>query len=261
MLGLDPDAVATLGDEQYPGGELANFQAFYDPTWGAFKAITHPATGNHEYEGVPTRDSAPGHFGYFGAAAAPPDGYYSWTLGNWHLFALNSGAIQYTRTGGGADLPDDCYPVSCAAGSPQETWLRSQLEALPAGACALAYWHHPRVSSGFGGANQPYPETQPMVQALYDHDVELLLTGHAHNYERLEPIDPAGAADAQGVTQFVVGTGGVGFHPNTGPQLATSELLLTEVFGVLELTLSDDSWNARFVDEAGQTRDSAAGVC
>jgi acid phosphatase type 7 len=262
VLDLAPDAVATLGDAQYPGGELANYETFYDPTWGRFKAMTHPATGNHEYEGVPTRDSAPGHFGYFGpAAGAEAAGYYSWTLGDWHLFVLNTGAIQYTRTGGGAALPDDCYPVSCAPGSAQETWLRSELEALPAGACAAAYWHHPRVSSGFGGANQPHPETQPLLQALYDHDVELLLTGHSHNYERFEPIGPTGTADSQGVTQFVVGTGGRGFHPITGPQPPESEVLLTNVFGVLELTLGSGSWSSRFVDEVGGTRDSAAGAC
>jgi acid phosphatase type 7 len=264
VLDLAPDAVATLGDAQYPGGELANYQAFYDPTWGRFKAMTHPATGNHEYEGVPTRDEAPGHFGYFGTAAgAVEEGYYSWTLGDWHLFVLNTGAIQFTRTGanGGAALPDDCHPVSCATGSAQEIWLRSELEAMPAGACAAAYWHHPRVSSGFGGANQPHPETQPLLQALYDHDVELLLTGHSHNYERFEPIGPTGAADAQGVTQFVVGTGGRGFHPNTGAQPPESEILLTNVFGVLELTLGVGSWSSRFVDEGGQTLDSAAGVC
>ena len=58
MESLEPDAVALLGDNQYPGGQLENFMASYGPTWGRFKSITHPAPGNHEYEGVPTRDSA-----------------------------------------------------------------------------------------------------------------------------------------------------------------------------------------------------------
>ena len=72
---------------------------------------------------------------------------------------------------------------------------------------------------------------------LYRHGVELLLTGHSHNYERLEPVTLEGVPDPGGVTQFVVGTGGRNLHTDTGPQLTISEVLRTEAFGVLELTL------------------------
>src|SRR4051812_37927005 len=41
--------VLALGDNQYENGTLSAFQDAYDPTWGPFKAITHPVTGNHEY--------------------------------------------------------------------------------------------------------------------------------------------------------------------------------------------------------------------
>ena len=95
---LAPDAVAPLGDNQYQNGELANFTAVYDPTWGRFLDITHPAVGNHEYEGDPERDEAPGYYTYFGAAAGDASkGYYRWELGGWTMFVLNSGAINYTR--------------------------------------------------------------------------------------------------------------------------------------------------------------------
>jgi len=261
--GLAPDAVAPLGDNQYEHGELANFNAVYDPTWGRFRAITHPAVGNHEYEGDPERDEAPGYYTYFGAAAGEPSkGYYRWELGGWTLFALNSGAINWTRpTGGNPSLPDDCWPVSCAAGSAQEQWLRTELAALPNDACVIAYWHHPRFSSGFGGANQPHPETGPLLSALYEHGAELVLNGHAHNYERLEPVTPAGVPDPDGVTEFVVGTGGRSLHTDTGPQLSISEVLRTDVFGVLELTLSPGGYTARFVDENGSTVDESNGTC
>jgi hypothetical protein len=261
---LAPDAVAVLGDNQYEHGELDNFQLMYDPTWGRFKSITMPAVGNHEYEGDPERDSAPGYYAYFGDAAGDPDeGYYSWTLGGWTVFALNSGAIDYTRASGGdPTLPDDCWPVSCAAGSDQASWLRAELEALPDDACVLAYWHHPRFSSGYGGINRDYPETGALLDALYEHGAELVLSAHAHNYERFEPVDPDGAPDAQtGVTPMVVGTGGRSLFVNTGPQRATSEQLYTDAFGVLELTLEPTGWSSRFVTEAGETRDEASGSC
>src|SRR3990170_1223387 len=81
------DAVLTLGDNQYPKGELANFQASYAPTWGQYLAVTHPSVGNHEY----LTAGAAGYFGYFGTAAADPvKGYYSFDLGAWHLIAINS---------------------------------------------------------------------------------------------------------------------------------------------------------------------------
>ena len=261
---LAPDAVAALGDNQYEHGELANFQAAYDPTWGSFKAITFPAIGNHEYEGDPERDSDSGYFEYFGDAAGDPaEGYYRWSLGDWNVFVLNSGAIDYTREGGGGSaMPDDCWPVSCAAGSAQETWLETELDALPDDACVLAYWHHPRFSSGYGGLNRDYPETGPMYETLYEHGAELVLNGHAHNYERFEPVDPAGAADAEtGITNFVVGTGGRSLFTAPGDQEDISETLYTDAFGVLELTLGDGAWSSRFVTDTGETRDAAGGSC
>ena len=259
---LAPDAVAPLGDNQYEHGELANFTAVYDPTWGRFLDITHPAVGNHEYEGDPERDEAPGYYSYFGAAAGEASkGYYRWELGGWTMFVLNSGAINYTRAGGGnPSLPDDCWPVSCAAGSEQEQWLRTELDTLPDDACVLAYWHHPRFSSGFGGANQPHPETGPLFEALYDHGAELLLTGHSHNYERFAAVTPAGAPDPAGVRQFVVGTGGRSFQ-TPGPQVANSEVLQTNVFGVLELTLDAGSYTVQFIREDGVVVDQSAGTC
>jgi hypothetical protein len=259
---LAPDAVAPLGDNQYEHGELANFMAVYDPTWGRFLDITHPAVGNHEYEGDPERDSAPGYYSYFGAAAGDAaKGYYRWQLGDWTMVVLNSGAINYTRAGGlNPSLPDDCWPVSCAAGSEQEQWLRAELDTLPDDACVLAYWHHPRFSSGFGGANQPHPETGPLFQALYEHGAELLLTGHSHNYERFAAVTPAGTPDPAGVREFVVGTGGRSFQ-TPGPQVANSEVLLTNVFGVLELSLDSSSYTARFIGEDGAVVDQSTGTC
>lgn len=263
MVELDPDAVAVLGDNQYQNGEVENFISMYGPTWGRLKDITLPAIGNHEYEGDPERDQDSGYFEYFGDAAGDPtQGYYRWSLGDWTIFVLNSGAIDYTRTGGGSALPNDCWPVSCAAGSTQLTWLIGELDSLPDDACVLAYWHHPRFSSGYGGINRDYSETGLMYDALYEHGAEILLTGHAHNYERFEPVQPDGTPDAaNGIANFVVGTGGRSLFSDPGPQPETSETLYTDAFGVLELTLEPDSWTSRFVTETGDTRDAAGGSC
>ena len=50
VTGFNPTAVFALGDEQYPHGALSDFQRYYDASWGAFKSITDPIPGNHEYE-------------------------------------------------------------------------------------------------------------------------------------------------------------------------------------------------------------------
>jgi len=259
---LAPDAVAALGDAQYQRGEFENYMGSYHPTWGALKGITRPATGNHEYLDDPDRLTAAGHFAYFGAAAGEPDeGYYGYELGAWRIFVLNTGALEWTRTGGGAALEDDCFPVSCAAGSEQEQWLHGELEALPDDACVLAYWHHPRYSSGWNGNPQPHPELSAVWQALQDHGAELVLTSHAHAYERFAPMDADGDLDAAGLRQFVVGTGGRSLFDDPGPQQPGSERLDTDSFGVLELELEPGGYDFRFVREDGAVMDSGSGDC
>ena len=52
---IQPDAVLALGDNQYPSGALADFQTMYAQSWGAYRNITFPVPGNHEYAGRPAR--------------------------------------------------------------------------------------------------------------------------------------------------------------------------------------------------------------
>src|SRR5215208_5811750 len=93
LVGSQLAAVLTLGDNQYEGGTLAQFQQSYDQSWGRVKPITHPAVGNHEYQ----TSNASGYFDYFngvgvqtGRAGDRGKGYYSFNIGNWHIVTLNS---------------------------------------------------------------------------------------------------------------------------------------------------------------------------
>jgi hypothetical protein len=74
--------VAALGDNAYPHGSAEDYQNCYDTSWGAYKAQTMPAVGNHEYETA-------GASGYFGAAGDPAKDYYSYDLGSWHVMVLS----------------------------------------------------------------------------------------------------------------------------------------------------------------------------
>jgi acid phosphatase type 7 len=236
---LRPRAVLPLGDNQYEVGGLSAYRTAYRPTWGRFDGIVHPVTGNHEYS---TRGAA-GYFAYFGRrGGAPGRGYYSFDLGGWHLVALNS----------------NCAIVSCATGSAQVRWLRADLAAHRS-QCTLAYWHHPRFSSGPHGNDLA---VGPLWSALYAGGADLVLNGHDHDYERFAPQTPAGRADPRrGIREFVVGTGGRSHYPTLIPK-ANSQRRNSATFGVLALTLHRNGYSWRFVPQERSTfHDSGSGSC
>ena len=234
--------VLTLGDNAYPHGSPEEFANCFDHTWGKFKDRIYPTPGNHDYD----TPGAAGYFGYFGAAAGEPGkGYYSFDLGAWHLVALNS----------------NCEFIgSCAAGSPQETWLKSDLAAHPA-KCTLAFFHHPLFTSG--AAEPPTTEMRPIWQDLYDAGVDLVLNGHAHDYERFAPQDPQGNADlARGIVQIVVGTGGIDLAPLQPSPQPNSVVRQNTAYGVLQLTLHPDSYDFKFLPTPRQPfEDAGSGEC
>ncbi len=236
-----PGEIATLGDNAYETGSPSDYANCYAPTWGRLLSRTHPAPGNHEY----LTPGASGYFSYFGAAAGAPDsGYYSYELGAWHIVVINS----------------NCSAVrGCQTGSRQEAWLRADLAAHRA-SCTLAYWHHPRFSSGEHGDTVAM---QPIWQDLYDAGADVVLNGHDHDYERFAPETPTGAADpARGIREFVVGTGGKNHYPITRAPEPNSEVRNWDTFGILKLTLHARSYDWQFIPEAGKTfTDSGSGRC
>lgn len=237
-----PGTVLAIGDLALEDGSAADFANCYAKTWGAFKSRTRPVPGNHEFHS----GGATPYFQYFGAAAGDPSkGYYSYELGGWHVVALNG----------------ECKDLrGCQAGSPEEEWLRTDLKSHPA-ACTLAYWHEPLFSSG--AAHGDNPSYRDFWRDLYDANATIVLNGHDHDYERFAPQDPDGNSDpARGIREFVVGTGGNherAFAP--GPQ-PNSQVRMTGMFGVLELTLRARGYDWRFIPEAGKDfHDEGRGEC
>lgn len=237
LLDNIPGTVFTTGDNAYPDGTAEQFLKCFDPSWGRHKSRTFPSPGNHDYH---TPDAA-GYFEFFGSKAGEPGkGYYSYDLGEWHIIVLDSN-----------------LPVK--AGSSQEQWLRKDLEAHPA-VCTLAYWHHPRFSSGTTHGNKDSME--PLWQALYDYGADVVLAGHEHNYERFAPQDPMGLADpSRGIREFVIGSGGRNHYP-IGEPIANSEVRNGDTYGVLKLTLHSSSYSWEFIPEVGKTfTDSGEAPC
>jgi hypothetical protein len=139
-------------------------------------------------------------------------------------------------------------------------WLQQDLNDHPA-KCSLAYWHIPLFSSGAKHGNAP--EIKPLWDALYAANVELVLNGHDHDYERFAPQDPSGKLDPQrGIREFVVGTGGKNSHRTFASTQPNSEVHQADTFGVLKLTLHSAGYDWEFIPEAGKTfKDSGSGEC
>jgi 3',5'-cyclic AMP phosphodiesterase CpdA len=245
---LNPTALLLMGDLQYETGSAADFQEFYEPSFGPFKAITYPVPGNHEYF---TEGAVP-YFDYFngvgadsGRAGSRGRGFYSFNLGAWHIVALNSNCPQI----GG-----------CSARSAQAMWLRADLAANRA-KCTLAFMHSARFSSGEHGNDELMRD---LWRIMHEAGVDVVLSAHDHTYERFGRQDWSGRTDNQrGIRSFVVGTGGKGLarflraRPN-------SEIRSNSSIGVLTMVLKQDAYSWNFAAIPGlpdPLKDSGDGTC
>jgi hypothetical protein len=251
LLDRIPGTVMAIGDNAYEFGSSSDYLLCYDPTWGRHKGRTRPAAGNHEYL---TPDAA-GYFAYFGLTASPPTGYYSYDLGSWHVIVLNS-TPQWAGCPPPKTSPDEGR--ACVGDAVQRTWLARDLAVHPR-RCTLAYFHHPRYSSGLHGSLY---EMQQFWDILYSADVDVVISGHDHLYERFAPQDPEGHADErQGIRQFTVGTGGAELYPFT-TIIPNSEVRINTAHGVLALRLDRGRYQWAFIAVTGETvLDSGMGEC
>lgn len=214
---------AVQGTTSSVAQKTAELEGWFDPTWGRFRDKIRPAVGNHDFT------PADPFYDYFGAAAGPRYlGYYGFDVGSsWHAVVLNSNIPSQT----------------------QLDWLRGELEAN-ADKHILAYWHHPRFSSGEHGNND---FMAPAWKLLVEHHAEVVMSGHDHHYERFAPQSSTGARDeAAGLRQFVLGTGGMTMRP-FGLVKANSEVRSTGTWGVLKLVLHPSWYEWIFVPVAGQS--------
>lgn len=238
-----PDALLVVGDLCHTPSANC-FNNYYASSYGRLKSITHPTTGNHEY----LASGASYYFDYFNGAGAQTGpagdrskGYYSFDVGSWHIIALNS---QCSQAGG------------CNSGNPQYVWLQNDLSNHK-NKCTLAFYHIPVFSSG-GRANNNMSQ---IFSLLYNNNVEIVLNGHDHIYERFAPMSPGGGLDnARGIRQFIVGTGGAN-HTSIANVAANSQVRNADSFGGLKFTLHDNSYDWQFIPATGNFTDSGTSAC
>ena len=237
VVGWQPDMFLYLGDV-YQNGTRAEFDNWYgrsDTLFGRLRGVTNPTIGNHEY-------GDPGAAGYRDYWDNVPS-YYSYDRGGWHFVSLDS-------TGSLGQV---------TSGTAQFEWLRSDLQRAAATPCTLVYFHHPVRSIG----EYSDARLEELWRLLANSGVDLVLTGHDHNYQRWAPLDAAGQVASGGTTQFVAGGGGHSVYSatHTDPRVLASATSAPDAYGALRLELTPQGGTATYVSSAGRTVDRSGVTC
>src|SRR5215203_6736642 len=114
--------------------------------------------------------------------------------------------------------------------------------------CTLAYFHHPLYATA-NGTNTL--NVKPLWDMLYANGADVILSGHAHRYERHARMTPEGLVDpTNGIRQLVVGTGG---EPG-GSEIDTNQVptgvlekVVIDNFGVIKVDLDAGSYSWAFI--------------
>ncbi len=160
MLAEPFDLVLVLGDLAYDSGTAAQLESRFFAIYRDFMKFVpvYPAIGNHERR---TRLGRP----YLEAFVLPePERYYAFDWGDVHFVAIDT------------TLPN----------TEQLTWLSADLAAnkLP---WVIVFGHHPMYTNSLRGPQLPI--RRAFAKIFTQHKVDLVLTGHEHQYERFRVAD------------------------------------------------------------------------
>ena len=225
--------VLMLGDSVYRYATSEALENCYEPTWGIHRPNTWAVSGNHDRVDGSTDD-----FQAYFAEGAGEQGYFARRLGGWLVIGLTS-------------------DPSFAAADAQFAWLEATLEENRDARCTLAMWHAPLYSSGWHRGSGEH--MRPYWALLDRFDAEIVLNGHEHFYEAFDPLDAAGRPVAEGIREFVVGTGGAHLFGFWRPPHESRARIKRH--GVLHLTLGEDGYEWEFLDVDGGRADPGGARC
>jgi hypothetical protein len=238
------ELLLTLGDNAYSSGTDAEFRdRMFKPMAALLRELPlFPTPGNHEYvtnEGQPYLDA-------FYLPTNNPAGterYYSFDWGPVHFVALDSNCAI------GLASPERCTLAA------QKSWVASDL-ANSRQPWKVVFFHHPPWSSG---AHQSQLKMRREFAPLFEqHGVDLVLTGHDHNYERTRPMkgDAVAPAGTRGIPYLVVGSGGASLRGWPGSQPSWTAYRNNSHYGHLDVVVDGGTLTARFISPGGTVRDS-----
>jgi hypothetical protein len=235
MKKMEPELYLTLGDYSYE----PSLNCWYDivkPAGSALKVVV----GNHDVDGSLLHTL----LNKFDMAKQ----YYSFDYGNAHFLGLSSeldsgedkGQFEFAN----ADLAK-------AKSNPNTDWI-------------IVYFHRPFYS----GSGVDNIGMRDMYHPLFQkYNVDLVLTGHAHNYQRSYPLNYNDARPGRplimnnekspyinelGTVFVIVGTGGESIQGVDGKSFLAS---IYEGFGCLDVQIHGKSLSAEFYSDKGDTID------
>jgi tartrate-resistant acid phosphatase type 5 len=244
-----PAYIITTGDDYYtPAGGKGTGQ--YDESTGAYygawlKDITtsgkrlpvgqapvnafFPSLGNHDYSSAtPGPKTYLKYFDLPGAGFSNSSGnerYYDFVQGPIHFFVLNSNEEE---------------PDGTSSTSRQARWLKAGLVASTS-TWNIVYDHHPPYSSDLFHGSTPY-----MQWPFAEWGADVVLSGHAHAYERIE---------RDGIVYFVNGLGGAPRYFFWFP-VSGSRIRYNADWGAQRVTVVEDALVFEFWSASGEAIDS-----
>lgn len=204
MLEVEADMFLHLGDMAYGDGTYVEFERHM---FDVYRELMHaipmwPTPGNHEYK---TNVAGPYINVYYLPEQAWRDNeheyYYSFDYGDVHFVSLDSNDTRGLTTLGDAD--DDMLD-----------WLEHDLTTNTR-PWVILFMHHPVYSSGQHG-NTTWLQNA-VLPILEVYDVDLVLVGHDHHYERTHAVlEGMQSDDPYAITYVLAGAGGAGLREATG---------------------------------------------
>jgi hypothetical protein len=226
MRGKNPELVLALGDYSYQ----ATADCWLDSIQ-SIDSITKINIGNHEDENSTDFNKYMDHFGL----TLP---YYSFNYQNVHVLTM-----MYERTGYSPNSTQYDFilnDLQAASQNPNIDWI----------IVSVHEWLYKASSH-----NPHNDDLTEVYHPLFDqYGVDLVLSGHDHNYHRTYPIkynpsnptrpiitnnNPNDYIDPQGQIYAVVGTGGINLGPINGssPFVASAQ---DDFFGQLDIRITND---------------------
>lgn len=212
------EMLVTLGDNDYtrsPSRFRSNWRRSFG--WARRAGLRIAGVlGNHDYETQRGR--------YMYRTLGMSGAYYTRRLGEAQLFLLDSNAVNDRQT----------------------AWLELQL-ADSIATWKIAVFHHPPYTCGGHAGNSNV--VKRWVPLFEEYGVQLVLSGHDHNYQRF--------ASRNGVTYLVHGGGGAGLYSLKGcPSSYPPRVRARYERGFLYVVAGADVLSVSAVDMRGRATDS-----